>query len=120
MSDNVNHPSHYTGGNIECIEAIKEATKDLTGIEATDTGNILKYIWRWKKKNGIEDLKKAQWYLNHLIKEIEPEETVDKLRELHYKRRTLDNQISELSEQHSRELLMEDIGRAYEDTKDNS
>lgn len=66
-SDPVNKPKHYTGGGIECIEAIEEATKDLTGIEAVCTANALKYIWRWKKKNGIEDLKKAQWYLNRLI-----------------------------------------------------
>jgi hypothetical protein len=65
--DNVNHPSHYTQGNIECIEAIAEATKQLQGIEAVATANVIKYVWRWKFKNGIEDLRKAQWYLNHLI-----------------------------------------------------
>ena len=69
--DNVNHPSHYTQGNIECIEAIEEATKHLRGIEATDTGNILKYMWRWNNKNGLEDLRKARWYLNHLISHLE-------------------------------------------------
>ena len=65
--DTVNHPSHYTQGNIECIEAIAEATKQLQGIEAVATANVIKYVWRWKFKNGIEDLRKAQWYLNHLI-----------------------------------------------------
>lgn len=69
--DNVNHPSHYTQGNIECIDAIAEATKFLRGIEATDTGNIIKYMWRWNNKNGLEDLRKARWYLNHLISHIE-------------------------------------------------
>jgi hypothetical protein len=64
--DNVNHPAHYTGA-IECIDAIAEATKDLKGMEAVCTGNAIKYLWRWKKKNGVEDLKKAQWYLNKLI-----------------------------------------------------
>lgn len=44
--------------------------EDLDGVEAVCTGNILKYLWRWKKKNGLEDLKKARWYLNKLI-EIE-------------------------------------------------
>ena len=67
--DNVNHPSHYTQGAIECIDAIKEATKGLFGIEAVCTANIIKYVWRWKFKNGIEDLYKAEWYLNRLIKE---------------------------------------------------
>jgi hypothetical protein len=65
--DTVNHPSHYTQGSIECIEAIAEATKQLQGIEAVATANVIKYVWRWKFKNGIEDLQKAQWYLNHLI-----------------------------------------------------
>lgn len=69
--DNVNHPSHYTQGSIECIDAIAEATKHLRGIEATDTGNILKYVWRWNNKNGLEDLRKARWYLNHLISHVE-------------------------------------------------
>ena len=71
VKDNVNHPSHYTQGNIECIDAIAEATKFLRGIEATDTGNILKYMWRWNNKNGLEDLRKARWYLNHLISHVE-------------------------------------------------
>lgn len=69
--EKVNHPSHYTKGNIECIDAIAEATKDLRGIRATDTGNVIKYMWRWNYKNGVEDLKKAQWYLNHLIEKEE-------------------------------------------------
>ena len=60
VKDNVNHPSHYTQGNIECIEAIAEATKQLQGIEAVATANVIKYVWRWKSKNGIEDLQKAQ------------------------------------------------------------
>jgi hypothetical protein len=67
--DNVNHPSHYTQGSIECIDAIKEATKGLFGIEAVCTANIIKYVWRWKFKNGVEDLRKADWYLQRLIKE---------------------------------------------------
>lgn len=69
--DNINHPPHYCQGGIECIEAIKAATVDLNGIEAVCTGNIIKYLWRWKLKNGVEDLKKARWYLNRLIKEAE-------------------------------------------------
>jgi len=69
VKDNVNHPSHYTQGAIECIDAIKEATKGLFGIEAVCTANIIKYVWRWKFKNGVEDLRKADWYLQRLIKE---------------------------------------------------
>jgi hypothetical protein len=70
VKDNVNHPSHYTQGAIECIEAIKEATKGLLGIEAVCTANIIKYVWRWKFKNGVEDLRKARWYLDRLIEEV--------------------------------------------------
>lgn len=67
MSDNVNHPSHYTQGGVECIEALKAATTNLTGIEAVCTANAIKYLWRWKEKNGIEDLNKAKWYIDYLI-----------------------------------------------------
>ncbi|WP_430217416.1 DUF3310 domain-containing protein [Paenibacillus humicus] len=70
MSDNVNHPNHYTAGKVECINAIEAATEGLVGFESYVTGNILKYMWRWKRKNGLEDLKKAQWYLNKLIDQV--------------------------------------------------
>lgn len=70
--DVVNHPDHYKSENgMEVIDVIESFTSDLNGIQATDTGNVIKYILRWKKKNGLEDLKKAQWYLNHLINNIE-------------------------------------------------
>lgn len=69
--DNVNHPSHYNAGGIECIEAIESAVCNLKGIEAFCTGNAIKYLWRWKHKNGIEDLKKAKWYLDKLVESIE-------------------------------------------------
>lgn len=69
--DNVNHPAHYTQGGIECIDALKAAVVGLKGIEAVDTANAIKYLWRWSKKNGVEDLKKAEFYINHLIKEVE-------------------------------------------------
>lgn len=67
MTDNVNKPKHYTYGKYECIDVIKEITKDLTGEEAFCIGNAIKYLWRWKHKNGIEDVKKARWYLDRLI-----------------------------------------------------
>lgn len=65
--DMVNKPTHYNSGKIECIEALDSATVNLQGIEAVCTANVIKYMWRWKQKNGTEDLKKAQWYLNKLI-----------------------------------------------------
>lgn len=70
--DMVNHPPHYISETgLEVIDVIEAFTFNLKGIEATDTGNVIKYICRWKEKNGIEDLKKAQWYINHLIKHLE-------------------------------------------------
>lgn len=66
-NDPVNHPSHYTQGGIECIDAINAAVSRLDGYEAWLTGSVIKYMWRWKLKNGVEDLKKAQFYLNRLI-----------------------------------------------------
>ena len=70
MSDNVSHPNHYNKGGIECIEAIKSATSGMTGIEAFCTGNAIKYLWRWKHKNGKEDLQKAMFYIGYLEKEV--------------------------------------------------
>jgi len=67
----VNHPPHYTQGEIECIDAIKSATVGLTGLEAFDTGTAIKYLWRWKhKEKPIEDLEKAKWYIDNLIKHL--------------------------------------------------
>lgn len=66
-NDPVNNPSHYTAGKVECIDALEAATVNLTGIEAVCTANAIKYLWRWKQKNGVEDLKKAKWYIDKLI-----------------------------------------------------
>lgn len=68
---NVDHPAHYTQGGIECIEAIKAATAGLGGFEGFCTGNAIKYLWRWKQKNGAEDLEKACWYIIRLEEELE-------------------------------------------------
>lgn len=75
MIDNVCHPKHYTQGGIECIEALKAATVGKTGIEAICVANAIKYLWRFEKKNGLEDVKKAQWYINRLIQELEEKES---------------------------------------------
>lgn len=68
--ETVNHPAHYAG-KVECIDAIEAATDGLNGVEAFCTGNSIKYLFRWKKKNGLEDLKKARWYLDRLISSLE-------------------------------------------------
>lgn len=69
--DVVNHPSHYNKGRIECIDAIDSATVGKTGIEAVAVANIIKYLWRYEEKGGLESVRKAQWYLNKLISELE-------------------------------------------------
>jgi len=66
QEDLVNHPSHYTDGGIECIEAI-EAQLSLEEYRGFLKGNCAKYIWREKHKGGKESLKKARWYLDRLI-----------------------------------------------------
>lgn len=68
----VDHPSHYQSeSGLEAWDVIEAFTSDLNGVEAFDTGNVLKYMCRWKKKNGLEDLKKAKRYLDHLINHVE-------------------------------------------------
>ena len=64
-SDMVNHQPHYNQKGIECIDAIQAATD--TGFEYYLQGNIMKYLWRYRYKDGSQDLKKALWYLNKLI-----------------------------------------------------
>ena len=67
----VSHPPHYQSETgLEAIDVIEAFTFDLKGIEAVDTGNILKYMCRWKNKNGVQDLEKARWYLEHLIDHV--------------------------------------------------
>jgi hypothetical protein len=66
MKDNVN-PSHYKQGKVECIDAIEAATINKKGLDAVCTANVIKYIWRAESKGGVEDLKKAQWYLSRMI-----------------------------------------------------
>lgn len=75
MTDNVNHPQHYTQGGIECIDALKAATVGKTGIEAVCVANVIKYLWRYEEKNGLEDVNKAQWYINRLIQELNEAES---------------------------------------------
>ena len=69
MNDNVNKPSHYTFGKYECIDVLTELcnANNLQGIEGFLYGNVIKYLWRYKHKNGIEDLNKAKWYLERVI-----------------------------------------------------
>jgi hypothetical protein len=70
--DRVNKPTHYQG-TIEAIDAI-EASMPLQQQMGYLKGNVMKYIIRWDRKNGLEDLKKAQWYLNRMIDKQEKHE----------------------------------------------
>lgn len=67
MQDNVNHPAHYTQGKVEVIEIIEQLTNGMEGYKAYCLGNVVKYIFRHERKNGLEDLKKASWYLQRVI-----------------------------------------------------
>ena len=72
QKETVNHPNHYQSATgLEVIDVIEAFTDNLSGIEAWDTGSVIKYVCRWKEKNGLEDLKKAKWYLEDLIEHVE-------------------------------------------------
>ncbi len=73
--DMVNHPSHYTRGKVEKIDGLESAVEGLQGKEAGLTWQVMKYMWRWKfKGEPLQDLRKAEFYLNRLIKYVEEEE----------------------------------------------
>ena len=71
QTDMVNSPPHYKQAGVECIDAIRAATDE--GYQYYLQGNIIKYLWRYRYKNGVQDLEKAKWYLNKLIEEIDDE-----------------------------------------------
>lgn len=64
--DNVEHPAHYASGSIECIDAMIE-TQGIEAVKNFCICNAFKYLWRHGKKNGVEDVKKASWYINKFI-----------------------------------------------------
>lgn len=71
----VSHPGHYQSkSGLEVIDVVEAFTDGLEGIEAVDTGNVIKYICRWKKKNGLQDLEKALWYIQHLVDHVKNNE----------------------------------------------
>lgn len=75
----VSHPKHYQSSKgLEVIDVIEAFTENLKGIEATDTGNIIKYACRWNDKgNPIQDVKKIIWYSTHLLNKLEEKEHED-------------------------------------------
>jgi hypothetical protein len=76
VADNINSPPHYNAGTLECIEAIEAA---LTPEEFRGflKGQVLKYVWRERHKNGAEDCGKAEWYLKRLLYGKETKEGSD-------------------------------------------
>lgn len=74
-NDEVNNPAHYTSGGIECIDALKASMGDVQ-FKGFLKGNIIKYLWRYELKNNpVQDLEKAQFYLNRLLKEVKQRKT---------------------------------------------
>ena len=73
--DNVNHPSHYETGKFECIDVMIE-TQSVEAVKAFCICNAFKYIYRHKNKNGVEDVKKAIWYLNKFV-ELESASSIE-------------------------------------------
>ena len=72
--DNVNHPVHYnSAGGIECIDAMEAmvAEAHVDPHLSYCWQNAFKYLWRWHYKNGVEDLKKARWYIDRIIQKME-------------------------------------------------
>ena len=69
MPDNVNHPEHYTG-KYECIDVMIE-TQGIDAVLDFCICNAFKYIYRHHKKNGIEDIKKAKWYIDKYLEIVE-------------------------------------------------
>lgn len=67
-NDPVKHPNHYCYGRFECVEVIQELTAGASGPEGFLLGNVIKYLWRYRRKNGVEDLRKARRYIDMLIR----------------------------------------------------
>lgn len=92
---NPDHYKHLPSG-LETIDIIKAWTEGLVGEEAVDTGNAIKYISRWKYKNGVEDLRKARWYLSRIINpnnELRDYSLSDIRYEIHLASKIYDDQI---------------------------
>ena len=75
IDNKVSHPNHYRSkSGLECKNVLNAATEELKGYEAVWTGNAIKYLWRWKKKGGDEDLRKAIECIKFILDEHLKEE----------------------------------------------
>jgi len=73
--DKVNSPPHYNNGGMECIDYIQQQLDE--HFSSYCQGNVIKYLHRWRYKNGVEDLKKAEWYLKAMIRDLENRSTIE-------------------------------------------
>lgn len=69
-NDNVNHPTRYTKGKVECIDALEAAVAGKPPDEAVSVANVIKYLWRYEEKEPVRSLESAEWYLKHLIQKV--------------------------------------------------
>lgn len=69
--DEVKRPAHYIRGGMECIDVVKVFVMGHDGFEGHCMASVVQYLWRWKYKNGLQDLKKAREFLDFLIKYVE-------------------------------------------------
>lgn len=103
ISDDVNHPSHYTAGKVECIDAIESATQGLCGVTSVCVAQVIKYVWRYSRKGTPEkDLAKADFYLQKL-RGIIAEQNTPPIEETLSKDRDL---IAELSNEETADAIM--------------
>lgn len=108
INDDVNHPSHYTAGKVECIDAIESATQGLCGVTSVCVAQVIKYVWRYSRKGTPEkDLAKADFYLQKLraiIAEQQTKPTTEPVTEP--KPIAEKDLISELSNEETADMLM--------------
>lgn len=78
MKDDAIRPAHYVKGGMVCIDVIKAMVEDQDGFEGHCLGTVVEYLWRWKKKGGLQDLLKAREFLNYMIEYVEEKENARK------------------------------------------
>ena len=85
MADNVNHPAHYESGQCECIDVMVE-TQGVEAVQDFCICNAFKYLYRHRRKNGVEDVDKARWYLNKYLELEEKKNDIDDFSPVHYRK----------------------------------
>ena len=107
ISDDVNHPSHYTAGKVECIDAIESATQGLCGVTSVCVAQVIKYVWRYSRKGTPEkDLAKADFYLQKLRGIIAEQNTPPIPEETYSNTIKEKDLIAELSNEETADMLM--------------